>query len=137
MLRCSMGDFSLIDPWQTFDTYEFTEDGSIEYTFPMRVVMFTWVIWGISIVFLFMIFMNFIIAVIGDTYDRVIQYKEAHDYQQRLMMLYEREVQFSLNDFDNETYFPPVLIARKLKENVDVKQNWANYVSIMKKYMYN
>jgi hypothetical protein len=116
-----MGDFSLIDPWQTFDTYEFIEDGSIEYTFPMRVVMFTWVIWGISIVFLFMIFMNFIIAVIGDTYDRVIQYKEAHDYQQRLMMLYEREVQFSLNDFDNETYFPPVLIARKLKENVDVK----------------
>lgn len=42
--------------------------------------MFSWVVWGISIVFLFMIFMNFIIAVIGDTYNRVIEYKEAHDY---------------------------------------------------------
>jgi hypothetical protein len=34
-----------------------------------------------AIVFLFMIFMNFIIAVIGDSYNKVIEYKEAHDYQ--------------------------------------------------------
>jgi hypothetical protein len=68
-----------------------------------------------------MIFMNFIIAVIGDTYSNVIQYKEAHDYQQRLMMLYEREVQFTLKELENPKYFPPVLIVRKIKENEEVK----------------
>lgn len=51
--------------------------------------------WVIAIMFLFMIFMNFIIAVIGDSFNKVLEYKTAHDYQQRLMMLYEREVQFT------------------------------------------
>ena len=81
MLRCSMGDFSLIDPWETFDTFKTNDDGVKEYNHQLVYINFTWLIWSISIVFLFMIFMNFIIAVIGDTYSGVIQYKEAHDYQ--------------------------------------------------------
>ena len=80
MLRCAMGDFSLIDPWETFDRFEVNEEGEKEYSHQLIYVNFTWLIWSISIIFLFMIFMNFIIAVISDTYSGVIQYKEAHDY---------------------------------------------------------
>ena len=101
-LRSSMGDFAMIDPWQTFDRYEeIAPDGNPVYRHSLEIVYFTFLLWVMAIVFLFMIFMNFIIAVIGDSYDRVIEYKEAHDYQQRVMMIYEREIQFSQADFED------------------------------------
>lgn len=92
-------------------------------------------LWGIGIFFLFMIFMNFIIAVIGDSYNKVIEFKEAHDYKQRVMMIYEREVQFSEKDFDNPAYFPQVLIVRKRKENKSNKMNFQNWAANIKNYV--
>lgn len=64
---------------------------------------------------LFMIFMNFIIAVISDSYSKVIRYQIAHDYQQRATMIYEREIYFNEKDFNNENYFPNILIVRQKK----------------------
>ena len=90
ILRCSMGDFSLLDSDETFDI---TKDG--EYVHSNLIVGFTWVLFVISIFYLFMIFMNFIIAVIGDSYNAVIENKDSHDYQQRIVMIYEREVHFN------------------------------------------
>ena len=62
-----------------------------------------------------MIFMNFIIAVISDSYAQVIKYQIAHDYQQRAAMIYEREIYFNEKDFNNENYFPNILIVRQKK----------------------
>lgn len=76
--------------------------------------------------------MNFIIAVIGDSYNAVIEFKEAHDYQQRIMMIYEREASFSDKDFDNQIYFPNVLIVRKKKENKESKNNFQNVINNVK-----
>ena len=94
-----MGDFSLIDPYQTFDIFSVEDeqdpDSGIIYRHSMLILHFTFFIWVMSIFFLFMIFMNFIIAVIGDSYNKVIELKMAYDYQQRIMMIYEREIQFS------------------------------------------
>ena len=56
--------------------------------------MFTWFIWVIMNFFLFMVFMNFIIAVIGESYQAVVEFKIAHDYHQRIGMIYERELHF-------------------------------------------
>jgi hypothetical protein len=90
VLRCSMGDFSLIDPYMTFDIIDTTEieiEGSYEHEIienwrhGSAQVFFTWIIWLIAILFLFMIFMNFIIAVIGDSFNKVLEFKTAHDYQ--------------------------------------------------------
>ena len=93
VLRCAMGDFSVIDPYQGFDIIDFPEEsGDSMYRHSYKITVFTFVLWGIGIFFLFMIFMNFIIAVIGDSYEKVIKFKEAHDYKQRIMMIYEREV---------------------------------------------
>jgi len=59
--------------------------------------------------------MNFIIAVISDSYNQVRDFATAHDYKQRLIMIYEREILFRKNDFLNENYFPNILIVRKKK----------------------
>ena len=70
VLRCAMGDFSLIDPFMTFDINTEDENGNpVEYRHTYNIMMFTWLIYVISVFFLFMIFMNFIIAVIGDSYN--------------------------------------------------------------------
>ena len=94
ILRCAMGDFSLIDPYQTFDMIDVEHEGGQPYKYRHSIVIlhFTFFIWVMSIFFLFMIFMNFIIAVIGDSYNKVIELKMAYDYQQRIMMIYEREI---------------------------------------------
>ena len=78
-------------------------------------MQFTWLVWLLSVFFLFMIFMNFIIAVIGESYSKVNQYATAHDYRQRVIMIYEKEIHFGQEDFDNEEYFPNILIVRKKK----------------------
>ena len=62
---------------------------------------------------LMMIFMNFIIAVISDTYQQVSKRYVAHDYHQRAIMIYEREVHFTQDDSQNEFYFPNIIIIRK------------------------
>lgn len=73
---------------------------------------------------LFMIFMNFIIAVIGESYSKVNQYAIAHDYKQRVILIYEKEIHFRKNDFSNEEYFPNILIVRKKKQNNQYVNNW-------------
>ena len=62
-----------------------------------------------------MIFMNFVIAVISDSYDKVRNVAVAHDYRERVKMVYEREIHFTEADFENEIYFPKILIVRKKK----------------------
>ena len=85
VLRCSMGDFALIDSYQTFDIFDSDEIDEFgneikDYRHPYSQVWATWSVWVIAIMFLFMIFMNFIIAVIGDSFNKVLEYKKAHDY---------------------------------------------------------
>ena len=41
-----------------------------------------------------MIFMNFIITMIGESYGKVKDYADAHDYKERILMIYEREIHF-------------------------------------------
>lgn len=54
--------------------------GKEEYKHSKLIVYFTFFIWCISNFFLFMVFMNFIIAVIGESYATVVEFKMAHDY---------------------------------------------------------
>ena len=82
-----------------------------------QIVTFMFVLFILCVFFMFMIFMNFIIAVISESYSKVIQNKEAFDYQQRAAMIYEREVHFRQRHFDDEFYFPTILIVRKMKQN--------------------
>ena len=91
----------MLDPWETIDIFEVEEDGTKNYRHTKMILYCTWGIYIVSCVVLFMIFMNFIITVIGATYDRVIMNKEAHDYKERMVMIYEREVHFKAIDFQD------------------------------------
>jgi hypothetical protein len=71
-----------------------------------RIVLFTFTCWVIQNFFLFMVFMNFIIAVIGESYSNVVEFKIAHDYLQRVQMIYERELHFNQRELENHRYFP-------------------------------
>ena len=87
-----MGDFAPIDMYQTYDVIKDPDaEGDAKYRHSFTIMMFTWFIFILSIVMLFMVFMNFIIAVIGESYTKVSENKAAHDYKQRVMMIYERE----------------------------------------------
>lgn len=127
-LRSAMGDFSIIDPKQGFDIQivQYISDTSNEidvqkmaedpkYRHSLLIVYFTFFIYMVSAFMLFMIFMNFIIAVIGESYSKVNQYATAHDYRQRVILIYEKEIHFGQKDFNNEEFFPNILIVRKKK----------------------
>ena len=113
ILRCSMGDYDLLSSNATFDIID--EDG--DHIHSPLIVYFTWFLFIVSVFYLFMIFMNFIIAVIGDSYNHVIENKDSHDYQQRIVMIYEREVHFNQKQFEDKKNFPDILIVRKKKDN--------------------
>ena len=72
-----MGDMALVDPYQSFDI----KDENGEYIQEYIIVVFTFLIFMIGQFFLFMIFMNFIIAVINESYGKIIIKKENYDYQ--------------------------------------------------------
>lgn len=138
-LRTAMGDFATLDPKMNYDIIV---DETLDYNDPERwmfsqnLMMFTWIVYVISVFFLFMIFMNFIIAVIGDSYTSVVENKDAHDYQQRIVMIYEREVHFSPRKFqEDKKCFPAILIVRKRKETEQVKNNWQSYIVILKNFI--
>jgi hypothetical protein len=67
-----MGDFAIIDPFVGFDPYDFEigEDGEEVrvYRLSKEIAIFTVIIFVVASLMLMMIFMNFIIAVISDTY---------------------------------------------------------------------
>ena len=96
VFRVAMGDFAMIDMNQGLDLIDgFTEDGDPVYRHSNFIMVWTFFIFVICIFFMFMIFMNFIIAVIGESYSKVIMNKDAFDYQQRAVMIFEREALFS------------------------------------------
>jgi len=85
-LRSAFGDFSLIDPKEGFDIKNplyrpGIDDESLAYKHSPEIVYFTFFIYMICNFSLFMIFMNFIIAVISDSYDKVRNFATAHDYK--------------------------------------------------------
>jgi hypothetical protein len=117
VLRCSMGDFHVIDAKKTFDiVLGYDDDGNEIYRFSNEIVYFRWILYLISIFYLFMIFMNFIIAVISDSYSSITENKDSHDSQQRVEMIFERELHFSAHQFEDKRNFPDVIIIRKMKD---------------------
>ena len=69
-LRASLGDNALIDPYQSFDMYELDGDEK-KYKHSLWIVHTTIVVFLFSTLFLFAMFLNFIIAVIGNAFNEV------------------------------------------------------------------
>ncbi|CDW78177.1 UNKNOWN [Stylonychia lemnae] len=95
--RISSGDFQL-DEYQNQNS---------------TLVIFTWIIWLIAVMALNIVFMNFIIAVISESYERVMQKLVAESYKVKANMIVEREQLFSDKDLIKEKLFPRFIIVRR------------------------
>ena len=87
----------MLDVFQTLDLK--IGGGSVHYRVSSGLMIFTWVIWLLSTVLLTIIFMNFIIAVISESYTNVSEFKVAHNYHHKAKMIYEFEMHFTHRQF--------------------------------------
>ena len=83
--RAAMGDMALLDPYKSFDLFEEDKNTSIAvlnrtYLYGIEIVYFTFFIYIIGQFFLFMIFMNFIIAVITECHGEINKKEESYDF---------------------------------------------------------
>ncbi len=60
-----------------------------------------------------MIFMNFIIAVISESYEKIMQKQISLTYHGKVSLIVEREFQMSEEDLKNGKYFPKYIILRR------------------------
>jgi hypothetical protein len=84
-----------------------------EYFHSILLVEATFVLFIIALFITFVIFMNFIIAMINHSYSKINNSKLSYDYSQRIIMIYEREVRFTEKDFRNDVWFPSILVVLK------------------------
>lgn len=88
--RLSLGDFEL-DP--------FTNQRD-------QLITLSWVLWMIGVFILNVMFMNFIIAVISESYAKVMERLVALSFMLKAEMIVERESMMSEADKNNSEYFP-------------------------------
>ena len=123
-----------------FTSFFSTESSFKVYKHSSLIVHFTWLIYSISQVVLFMIFMNFIIAVITDSFFIINKEKISYDYLSRVKMIFEREAHFTEDDFSNNIYFPDILVcqsAKVLKEpQVDEVDQEINEMEALKEFIH-
>ncbi|CDW82687.1 wd-40 repeat protein [Stylonychia lemnae] len=74
-------------------------------------IIITWTIWIIAVMTINIVFMNFIIAVIQDSYEKMMQRSVAQSYQVKAKLIKEREL--FMNPMKDDKNFPKYLILRR------------------------
>eukprot|EP00347_Sterkiella_histriomuscorum_P012995 403366420 len=115
--RTSSGDFNV-------DSYK---DQS------SALVIISWGVWIIAVMLLNVMFMNFIIAVISESYEKVMQKLVAEGYKVKVQMIVERELHFSKEELTSEKYFPRYLLLRRPVSSSDSESGeWQGFVKDIK-----
>lgn len=80
-----------------------------------------WIIWLIAAFITNIIFLNFIIAVISDSYTKVMHKIGAQALKTKVSLILEREAVFTEKDLNNADMFPQYIIVRRMVKtgNVD------------------
>eukprot|EP00347_Sterkiella_histriomuscorum_P019929 403339764 len=119
--RASTGDFQI-------DNFYELEDAHI---------IFAWIVWISAVLFLNIILLNFIIAVISESYEKVMQKMVAESYRVKAELIKERESYFSDEELNNEKYFPSYIIYRRpVEDQIDDNQEWQGFVKDLKKSIF-
>ena len=115
--RTSLGDFE-VDGYPGLQSY---------------MIIVAWIIWILAVFILNVIFMNFIIAVISESYGKVMQKMVGQGYKVKADMICERELFFSEVEARNPIYFPKYLLLRRSAEQEDGDQaEWQGFVKDIK-----
>lgn len=81
-------------------------------------------------------FMNFIIAVISESYEKVMQRVVALSFRLKAEMIVERETLMTQEDFLNIEYFPKYLILRRaVGSGNDSSEEWQGFIKDIKSTM--
>lgn len=93
----------------------------------------TWIVWVFAALVLNIIFMNFIIAVISESYEKVMQKLVAQLYKVKCELIVEREANMNEQDLNNPKYFPKYLILRRPIESGETEgQEWQGFIKDLK-----
>ena len=63
------------------------------------------------------VFMNFIIAVVNQSYENCMQRMQSHSYKSRLLMIRDHYMTLKDEDFKNEKLFPRFYVHSKISES--------------------
>eukprot|EP00347_Sterkiella_histriomuscorum_P018376 403345736 len=119
--RASTGDFQIDNIYQLDQTH----------------IIFAWIVWISAVLFLNIVLLNFIIAVISESYEKVMQKMVAESFRIKAELIQERESYFNHADFQNQNYFPDYIIFRRPAEDqVDANEEWQGFVKDIKKTIY-
>ncbi|CDW79774.1 wd-40 repeat protein [Stylonychia lemnae] len=114
--RTSSGDFNVDD---------YSNQGNL--------VIISWMIWIVAVLVLNIIFMNFIIAVISESYEKVMQKSTAESFRVKAKMIVEREMEFSESDLFNQSLFPKYILLRRAVESIEGdKGEWQGFIKDLK-----
>jgi ABC-type sugar transport system permease subunit len=97
-LRTSLGDNEI-------SNYNDYLDGDVPSTSSL-----TWLVWLMIMVVGNVIFMNFIVAVVSESYEKCMQRQTIEKYRRRMQMIREKEIIMTREEWANERYFPKSLI---------------------------
>ncbi|CDW71749.1 UNKNOWN [Stylonychia lemnae] len=79
------------------------------------------------------VFMNFIIAVISESYERVMQKLVAESYRVKANMIVEREQLFNESDLESLDYFPNYIVVRRpLNSEINDGGEWQGFIKDLK-----
>eukprot|EP00347_Sterkiella_histriomuscorum_P008487 403344908 len=97
-------------------------------------IIYAWIMWISAVLFLNIILLNFIIAVISESYEKVMQKMKAESYRIKCQLIKERELFFNENALQDLKIFPRYIILRRpVQEKEDANAEWQGFVKDIKK----
>ena len=87
-----------------------------------------WVVWLLIMVVGNIIFMNFIIAVVNQSYENCMAKSIAQTYKVKIDMIVERESLMDDGDFTNTQWFPNFIVLRRKVDKSHTGQVWQGFV---------
>lgn len=73
----------------------------------------TWTVWVIAVLILNVVFMNFIIAVISESYEKIMQKLVSQQFSGKVELIRERESHITQEELKNPNYFPKYIVLRR------------------------
>eukprot|EP00347_Sterkiella_histriomuscorum_P010233 403377082 len=96
-----------------------------------QLILATWAIWVSAVFVLNLIFMNFIIAVISESYERVMTKLVAQSYKVKVDMIVERELHMDYSQI-NQKNFPKNLFLRRTADLDESGEEWQGFIKDLK-----
>ncbi|CDW88397.1 UNKNOWN [Stylonychia lemnae] len=97
-------------------------------------ISLSWAIWLIAMLILSILFMNFTIAVISDSYEKVMQKLVAQSFKVKAEMIVQRELLLTpQNEVESRFYFPEYIVLRRPIETIKGDSGeWKGFIKDLK-----